>query len=89
MDGKALGVTMCSSSGCGGVSNEEVYLKAYESVSQARDGLTRYFEFYNGRRPHSSLDEMTPEQFYFNAQHNPGGVNPTAGIHLGDRVGVL
>jgi len=49
------------------VKYEEVYLKAYESVSQARDGLTRYFEFYNRRRPHSSLDEMTPEQFYFNA----------------------
>ncbi len=48
------------------VKYEEVYLKAYESVSQARDGLARYFEFYNRRRPHSSLDRMTPEQFYFN-----------------------
>jgi putative transposase len=49
------------------VKYEEVYLRAYESVSQARDGLTRYFEFYNRRRPHSSLDRMTPEQFYFNS----------------------
>jgi putative transposase len=47
------------------VKYEEVYLKAYESVSQARDGLAKYFEFYNRRRPHSSLDRMTPEQFYF------------------------
>jgi putative transposase len=40
--------------------------QAAESVSQTRDGLARYFEFYNRRRPHSSLDRMTPEQFYFN-----------------------
>ena len=47
------------------VKYEEVYLKAYGTVSEARAGLARYFEFYNRRRPHSSLDEMTPEQFYF------------------------
>ena len=49
------------------VKYEEVYLKAYESVSQARDSLARYFEFYNRRRPHSSLDRMTPERFYFSS----------------------
>ncbi len=53
------------------VKYEEVYLKAYESVSQARDGLVRYFEFYNRRRPHSSLDRMTPEQFYFKSLPQP------------------
>ncbi len=53
------------------VKYEEVYLKAYESVSQARDELARYFEFYNRRRPHSSLDEMTPEQFYFKSLPQP------------------
>lgn len=47
------------------VKYEEVYLKAYNTVSEARDSLTKYFEFYNCRRPHSSLDRMTPEQFYF------------------------
>ena len=46
---------------------EEVYLKAYNTVSEAKAGLARYFEFYNTRRPHSSLDRMTPEQFYFNS----------------------
>jgi len=46
------------------VKYEEVYLKAYGSVSEARDGLGRYFEFYNARRPHMSLDRMTPDQFY-------------------------
>jgi putative transposase len=47
------------------VKHEEVYLKAYDSVSAARDSLRRYFEFYNTRRPHSSLDRVTPDQFYF------------------------
>lgn len=47
------------------VKYEEVYLRAYESVSEARAGLGRYFEFYNGRRPHSSLGRKTPDQFYF------------------------
>ena len=50
---------------------EDVYLKAYESVSQACGGLARYFEFYNHRRPHSSLDRMTPEQFYFKSLPQP------------------
>ena len=44
---------------------EEVYLHAYESVSHARAGLSRYIDFYNTRRPHSSLDKATPEEFYF------------------------
>ena len=47
------------------VKYEEVYLKAYNTVSEARTSIGKYFEFYNRRRPHSSLDRMTPEQFYF------------------------
>ena len=45
---------------------EEVYLRAYDSVSQARASIGRYLDFYNGRRPHSSLDGTTPDQAYFN-----------------------
>src|SRR3954449_10474368 len=48
------------------VKYEEVYLRAYDSVSEARTSIGRYLEFYNGRRPHSSLDDMTPDQTYFN-----------------------
>jgi putative transposase len=44
---------------------EEVYLHAYESVSQAKAGIARYIGFYNSSRPHSSLDKSTPEEFYF------------------------
>jgi putative transposase len=44
---------------------EEVYLRAYDSVSEARISIGRYLTFYNGRRPHSSLDRKTPDQAYF------------------------
>ncbi|WP_193559555.1 MULTISPECIES: IS3 family transposase [Rhizobium/Agrobacterium group] len=46
---------------------EEVYLHAYKTVSEARAGIGRYLNFYNTRRPHSSLDRQTPDQAYFNA----------------------
>jgi putative transposase len=45
---------------------EEVYLRAYDSVSEARTSIGRYLGFYNCRRPHSSLDAATPDQAYFN-----------------------
>ncbi len=48
---------------------EEVYLRSYDTVSQARDGIGRYLNFYNARRPHSSLDAMTPDEYYY--QHLP------------------
>jgi len=44
---------------------EEVYLHAYESVSDAKAALARYIAFYNSGRPHSSLDKKTPDEFYF------------------------
>ncbi|MCX7376832.1 MAG: IS3 family transposase, partial [Alphaproteobacteria bacterium] len=46
------------------VKYEEVYLRAYDSVSDARASLGRYLDFYNARRPHSSLGARTPEQSY-------------------------
>jgi putative transposase len=45
---------------------EEVYLRAYDSVHEARTSLGRYIEFYNRSRPHSSLKGKTPDQVYFN-----------------------
>ncbi len=47
---------------------EEVYLHAYESVSQAREGIGRYLAFYNTRRPHSSLKARTPDVVYFDSR---------------------
>ena len=44
---------------------EEVYLRGYDSVSKACASIGQYLTFYNGRRPHSSLDGKTPDQAYF------------------------
>lgn len=46
---------------------EEVYLRAYNTVPEARVSLGRYIDgFYNAKRPHSSLDRKTPDEAYFN-----------------------
>jgi putative transposase len=47
------------------VKYEEVYLKAYDTVAEARASIGRYLSFYNTRRPHSSLDRQTPDRAYF------------------------
>ena len=47
------------------VKYEEVYLRAYDSVGEARASIGRYLGFYNGKRPHSSLDARTPDHVYF------------------------
>lgn len=44
---------------------EEVYLKDYENVPEAIDGLDGYFKFYNTQRPHQSLGYRTPQQVFF------------------------
>ena len=46
------------------VKYEEVYLKSYRTIDDARDGLTRYFSFYNEKRRHQSLEYKTPAQVY-------------------------
>jgi putative transposase len=46
------------------VKYEEVYLHAYDSVPDARASIGRYLDLYNRRRPHASLDGMTPDQAY-------------------------
>ena len=50
------------------VKYEEVYLRAYGSVGEARASIARYLAFYNERRPHSSLDRRTPSEVYFASQ---------------------
>jgi putative transposase len=47
------------------VKYEEVYLKNYDSVLDAKDGLTRYFDTYNTRRLHQALNYRTPAEVYF------------------------
>ncbi|WP_426978996.1 IS3-like element ISAcsp5 family transposase [Acinetobacter johnsonii] len=46
------------------VKHEEVYLKAYDTVKQAKLSIAEYLDFYNMIRPHSSLNKATPNEFY-------------------------
>ncbi len=50
------------------VKYEEVCLHAYDTVSDSRTGLRRYFDLYNRRRPHSSLGRRPPDDVYFSQQ---------------------
>ncbi|RCN56212.1 IS3 family transposase [Acidiferrobacter thiooxydans] len=49
------------------VKYEEVYLKAYASIPEARASLAKYFHFYNHERPHQALDRRTPWEAYTTA----------------------
>jgi len=48
---------------------EEVYLKAYDSVADARRGIATYFEFYNHQRLHQALGYRAPRQVFDQALH--------------------
>lgn len=50
------------------VKYEEVYLHAYNTVSDVRAGLTRYFRFFNQRRPHDALRRASPDSVYFKSR---------------------
>ena len=63
------------------VKYEEVYLHSYQTVSEARHGLARYFLFYNTERLHESLEYQTPYEIYVKEQ----GINnlmQASSIHL-------
>ena len=46
------------------IKHEDVYLKGYDTVADLTLGLTEYFIFYNGERPHQSLGNRTPDAIY-------------------------
>jgi putative transposase len=47
------------------VKYEDIYLHAYETPREVRSALTKYFSFYNSRRPHQNLAYRTPDELYF------------------------
>jgi putative transposase len=63
------------------VKYEEVYLKSYSTVKEARDSLTTYFHFYNTERIHESLGYRTPYEIYFGQQYKEESVQADL-IHL-------
>lgn len=50
------------------VKYEDIYLKSYRTIDEARGGLTAYFSFYNTKRRHQSLDYRTPAEVYFSTE---------------------
>jgi len=48
------------------VKYEDIFIKNYETISDAKTGLKEYFTFYNNVRPHQSLSYRTPADVYFN-----------------------
>ena len=55
------------------VKYEEVHLKEYGSISEARMELSRFFEWYNSERPHQSLSYQTPDEVYYGRVLSPTG----------------
>ena len=49
------------------IKHEEIYLKAYDSVRAARNGIAQYLQFYNAQRPHQAHGQATPDEAYFAA----------------------
>jgi putative transposase len=47
------------------VKYEEVYLKGYQTVQEAHEGLGQYFKFYNRERFHQALDYRTPYEVFY------------------------
>ncbi len=62
------------------VKYEEVYLKAYQTVAEARVGINAYLEFYNRRRPHQSLGYRTPAEVYQHGQEEKEVAAQEAGL---------
>jgi putative transposase len=61
------------------VKYEEIYLHDYETVSDARNGIARYFFFYNMQRLHESLEYKTPYEIYVKERLN---INPVQALTL-------
>ena len=64
------------------VKYEEVYLKDYGSVREARDSLERYFDFYNNERPHQSLGYKTPSEVYHAGENDRNQTCSAGGNNL-------
>ena len=64
------------------VKYEEVYLKAYDNVREAKDSIDAYMEFYNSERPHQALGYRTPAQVYHAAQNQASETGAQDSLNL-------
>ena len=49
----------------GTVKYEDIYLHDYQSIRDVKIGLEKFFQFYNFKRPHQSLDYKTPKEVHY------------------------
>jgi len=56
------------------VKYEDVYLKGYATLPELLVGLSEYFAFYNGERPHQGLGYRTPDQVHGSGQGGGAGI---------------
>ena len=71
------------------VKYQNIYLRHYQNIKEARDGLIEYFDFYNNERPHSSLNDLTPAQVYFESRSRVGQpILIPHRLHLSNQISV-
>ena len=68
------------------VKYQNVYLKGYQTIPEARSGLGEYFEFYNKERPHQGLDNKTPWEVYSGL---PGVSSESAQVMAGQNMALV
>ncbi len=59
-----------SKSRCQSFNFEDVYLKSYQTIKEARGGIEEYINIYNKERLHSSINYMTPDEAYYQNVNN-------------------
>ena len=67
------------------VKYEDVYLKGYGTVTELTRGLADYFAFYNGERPHQSLDNQMPNTVHADGQGGGTSIPDHVGVTTGQR----
>jgi putative transposase len=46
-----------------------LYLWSFDNAADLREGLEQFFNFYNAERSHQALDNLTPDEVYFDLPH--------------------
>ena len=57
------------------LSNYTSYIKPCDSVTEIRENIKKYINFYNQERPHQSLDYQTPDEVYFGKEKKEKAIN--------------
>ena len=64
---------------------EDIYLKGYQTMTEAQEGFKRYFQFYNNERFHQSLGYRTPREVYVEKIRMERGIHLSTLTHKKER----